>query len=161
MSTPFAPPSSPSDGIKWADLAGSLLLIEPLSVETNIQTAYGAADAVRANVVVLDGAQAGTEYNDTLIFPKLLQSQVRSNIGTKVLGRLGTGQGKPGQSPPWLLSEANEADQQVGMAWLNRQIAAPAPAQQQPAAQYPPPAAMGQQQGQQWPQQQQPASVPF
>lgn len=135
---PFAAPAAPGSGISWADFQGALLMITPKSVETGIQTAYGVSDAVKADVVVLDGPHAPAEIGDTLVFPKLLQSQLSSRIGQRVLGRLGQGQGKPGQSPPWLLSEATDQDKQVGIQWLNRQsgqqIAQPA-AQQQPAAQ--------------------------
>ena len=116
-SNPFATPATAS-GISWKDLKGSLLLITPHSVEEGIKTAYGESDAIRADVVILDGDQAGEEYADTLIFPRVLQSQVRSRIGSKVLGRLGQGNAKGNQDPPWLLAEATEADIAVGKAHL-------------------------------------------
>lgn len=114
----FASPSSPSGGITWADHKGSLLLIEPLAAETGIQTSFGSADAVRANVYVLDGPGAGQEHPDTLVFPKLLQSQLKGQIGAKVLGRLGQGNAKPGQSAPWLLEEATADDIAKAEAWV-------------------------------------------
>ena len=61
---------------------------------------------------------------DTLVFPKLLQSQLRSQIGKKVLGRLGQGSAKPGQSAPWLLNEASADDIAKAEAWVR---ANPAP----------------------------------
>lgn len=171
---PFAPPAPPGEGIAWPDLLGSLLLINVISAETGIQTSYGAADAIRADVTVLDGPNAGKEHLDTLIFPKVLQSQLRARVGGKVLGRLTQGQAKPGQSAPWLLAEATEQDQQTAMAWLNRQMSAPAqpdPNQQQqpPQAAAQPPQQQAWPQGQptqqQWPQQQpqggQGQKVPF
>ena len=130
--TPFATPAAPGSGISWADYNGRLLLIEPHAVKTDIQTSFGPSDAVQADVVVLDGDDAGTEYPDTLIFPKVLQSQVAGRIGQKVLGRLGQGQAKPGQSAPWMLAEATADDIALGQRWLNHkatQVAAPAPAQ--------------------------------
>lgn len=96
-----------ASGIKWAEIKGSLLLIEPLSVEDSIKTAYGDASAVKANVIVLDGDQAGTTYSETLIFPKLLQSAVKGAIGDQVIGRLSQGVAKPGQSAPWTLEDAS------------------------------------------------------
>lgn len=126
MSSPFAGPAS-AVGIKWADINGSLVLVDVKSHETGIQTAFGTSDAVRADVVVLDGPQQGTEYPDCLIFPKGLQAQLRPRTGQKVLGRVGQGAAKPGQSAPWLLTEATPADQQVGMQWLNQnQLTPPA-----------------------------------
>jgi len=41
-----------------------------------------------------------------------------------VLGRLGQGQGKPGQSAPWLLQEASADDIAKAEAWV-RQNATP------------------------------------
>jgi hypothetical protein len=150
-SNPFAAPAPPGEGITWQEHNGVLLLIEPAAYEQTVSTSYGDTDAVRATVTVLDGPKAGEVYEDTLIFPRLLISQTRSKINEKVLGRLGQGQAKPGQSPPWLLQEATEQDVQVGVAYLNQrqqgQIAQPAPAAQP--------------QGDQWPQQaQQPQGQP-
>lgn len=128
--TPFAAPSSAA-GITWADLNGALLIIDVKSVETGIRTLHGDSDAVRADVTVIDGTQTGTVYTDTLVFPKVLQSQLRGNVGQKVLGRLGQGQAKPGQSAPWLLSEATADDTKTAMDWLNRNSLS-TPAQAQP-----------------------------
>lgn len=153
MSTPFAPPSPPGSGIDFKELNGALLLIEVISIETGIQTSFGSNDAVRADVHVLDGPKAGERFLDTLIFPKVLQGQLKRSVGQKVLGRLGQGQAKPGQSPPWLLAEATPQDQQVGVQYLNSQLAQPQQPQQTPAPQQ-------QQQG--WGQQgQQGGNVPF
>lgn len=114
----FDQPSAPSGGITWADLKGKLLLIDVLAVEHGITTAFGERDAVRANVTVFD-AEPET-YNDTLIFPKLMQSQLRGKVGTKVLGRLGQGQAKPSQSAPWLLDAATADDVAKAEAWVRK-----------------------------------------
>ena len=156
MTMPFASPAAPGDGITWTDLNGCLLLIDVLSIETGIKTSFGDADAVRANVAVLDGMQAGTEYADTLVFPKVLQGQLKSRVGQKVLGRLGQGAQKPGQSPPWMLFEATEADQQLGLTWLQRTVTAPAAPQPQQPQQQPP---VNQTPQQQWAQQSAGAAV--
>lgn len=136
---PFAAPAAPSDGIKWADYEGRLLVIEPLSDEKGIQTSFGDADAVKATVHVIDGQSA--THNDVLVFPKILASQLRPRIGEKVIGRLGRGQAKPGQSAPWILSDATAQDIDTGVQWLNtqqsNQFATAAPTQQ-PQAGTPP-----------------------
>jgi hypothetical protein len=121
----FATPAT-ATGIDWNDANGSLLLIEPLSIEVAVKTSLGEKDAVRANVAVLDGTLAGEQYSDVLIFPRVLQGQVRSRLGQKVLGRLGQGVAKAGQSAPWMLSEATEADTRLGMQWIARGVQAPA-----------------------------------
>jgi hypothetical protein len=118
MSNPFSNPASAS-GIQWEGLLGKLLLIEPLSLETGINTSNGVRDAVRADVVVIDAEGDGPEeLKDTLIFPRVLISQTRSLIGEKVLGRLAQGEAKPGQNPPWKLLEATEADVEIGVRYL-------------------------------------------
>lgn len=114
----FASPGTPGSGIKLADHLGALLLVEVLGVETGIPTTFGDSDAVKANVHVIDGDGAGTDYDDTLIFPKVLQSQLKKSVGQKVLGRLGQGQAKPGQSAPWLLNEATAEDVTKAEAWV-------------------------------------------
>jgi hypothetical protein len=124
MSDDFAAPSTAS-GIKWADLKGSLLLIKVHGIEPAIKTVHGDTAAVRADVIVLDGSEAGTAYNDTLIFPKVLQSQVKGNVGGMVLGRLGQGVAKPGQSAPWTIDAATEADKGVAREHLAKSNPAP------------------------------------
>jgi hypothetical protein len=126
----FISAAPPSGGITWADHKGKLLVIEPLSFEAGIQTSFGVADAVKANVHVLTGPGEGEEFAETLIFPKLLASQAKSNIGKKVVGRLSQGQQKPGQSPPWMLDPATEEDIEKAKSYLaNRGVtSAAAPA---------------------------------
>lgn len=124
MTDPFGSPAS-ADGIKWEALKGSLLLVAPSSFETDINTVHGPANAVKATVSVLDGDQADEVYIDTLIFPKVLISQTKGSIGGMVLGRLGQGQKKPGQSPPWTLIEAVDADKVVARAYLAKNAEAP------------------------------------
>lgn len=117
--TEFVSAAPPSGGIKFDDYKGSLLVIEPLSAETGIQTAFGVADAVKANVYAITGAGTSDDYEDCLIFPKVLAGQLRSQIGKKVVGRLGQGQAKPGQSAPWVLEPAGPEDLQKAQEWMN------------------------------------------
>ena len=140
---PFAAPAPPGEGIQWQEFNGALLLIEPQEEQKGIQTKFGTADAVRAHVSVVDGPKAGETYLDTLIFPKLLAQQTRSRIGEKLLGRLGQGVAKNGQSPPWLLNEATPQDIELGKQWM-------ANSQPQPTSAAPP-----------QPQGQQAGNVPF
>lgn len=115
----FVSAAPPSGGIKFDDYKGTLLVIEPLSVEAGIQTAYGSADAVKANVYAITGPGSSDDYEDCLIFPKVLAGQLKSQIGKKVVGRLGQGQAKPGQSAPWLLEPAGDDDLAKAQEWLN------------------------------------------
>lgn len=117
MSESFSGPAS-SSGINWADLKGALLLFTVTKQELDVQTTFGPADPIRADVAVLDGTEAGTEYADTLVFPKALIGQLKPKIGGRVLGRLGQGQSKPGQSPPWLIGDFTDADAKIATAYL-------------------------------------------
>lgn len=119
----FVSAAPPSGGINWTDLKGKLLVVEPLSVETGIKTAFGDSDAVRANVHVITGPGESEDYDDSLVFPKLLQSQLRGQIGKKVVGRLGSGVAKPGQSAPYLLDEATPDDLAKAQEWLSKRAA--------------------------------------
>lgn len=116
----FSQPSAPSGGVNWSDHKGKLLLVEPLSFEPGIKTSFGDADAVKANVYAIEADEA---FEDTLIFPKLLVSQTKGQIGAKVLGRLGQGQAKPGQSAPWLLEEATADDIAKAEEWVKARAA--------------------------------------
>jgi hypothetical protein len=140
MSNPFAAPASAS-GIQWSDLLGRLLVIEPKGVEKDIQTSLGAKDAVRADVHVIDGPSPSS-HDDVLIFPRVLISQTSSKVGEMVLGRLGQGQAKPGQSAPWQIQAPSEQDIAAGVAWLEQRktnpFASAAPAQAGTPAGQPP-----------------------
>jgi hypothetical protein len=124
MSDDFKNPGS-TEGVQWADHKGSLLLFKVHSVELGISTQFGDTDAVRADVVILDGANEGTVITDTLVFPKVLQSQIKGAVGSMVLGRLGQGQAKKGQSAPWKLADAEEADKVIAREYLAANSAAP------------------------------------
>ena len=113
---PFTTPATVGTGVKWAELNGHLLVIEPKSVD-NVATAYGTSDAVRADLHDLD---TGDEYPDILIFPKILISQTRSRVGQMILGRLGQGTARPGQSAPWKLVDPTPADIAQAQAWLDK-----------------------------------------
>lgn len=116
----FVSAAPPSGGITWADHKGKLLIIEPISFESGIQTSFGAADAVKAHVHVLTGPGESEDFAEALVFPKLLASQLKSQIGNKVVGRLNQGMAKPGQSAPWLLDEASADDLTKAQEWLDK-----------------------------------------
>jgi hypothetical protein len=113
----FAAPAA-SSGIQWDTLKGALLIVEPVEVVHDLATTYGTANAVRATVSVIDGPNAGEVYEDTLVFPKVLQSQLSSRLGQKVLGRLVQGVAKGNQSPPWKLETGNDLDVNTATQWL-------------------------------------------
>jgi hypothetical protein len=119
----FEQPAEPSAGLEWGDLLGSLLIIDVHEVVRGVMTTFGPKDPVRADIRVVDGPHAGDEHLDTLIFPVVLVSQTAPMVGKKVLGRLGQGQGKPGQKPPWRLADATPEDAVKATEFLTSQPA--------------------------------------
>jgi len=130
--SPFLAPASASGGIDLDSVLGSLLLVTVLGQEHGVQTVHGPADPIRANVAVLDGDHKGEEHEDVLLFPRVLISQLRPRVGGNVLGRLEKGTARTGQSAPWILAEATEADVAIGTAYLAGKVSTPASANTAP-----------------------------
>lgn len=108
-----APASGSGDKLPLAELKGSLLRIDVHELKNGMQTSFGPADAVACTVAVLDGPRKADVFSDALVFPKVLASQLRPSLGKVVLGRLGQGQAKPGQSAPWMLTAPTTDDIEV------------------------------------------------
>jgi hypothetical protein len=114
-------PASPK-GLNLEELRSSLLLIEALRFEANVQTSYGEMDAVACHVFVVDGEHAGERFRDKLIFPKMLVSQLKGQVGTGeyTCGRLIKGVAlKKGQSDPWLIDDPSDADLEAAAKFLD------------------------------------------
>lgn len=118
----FEKPAS-ATGITWEDHKGKLLLIEPKQVEDNVPTSFGDKQAVRADITVVDGPESPIEFHESLIFPGVLISQTRPMVGKKVLGRLGQGQAKQGQRPPWRLDDPSDDDIKQATAYIEKRQA--------------------------------------
>ena len=101
---------------KLADHEGALLLITPRSLEEGIETAYGESDAIKADIVVLTktNGKALDEpevHEGALIFQRVVIGQLESAIGKRmVLGKVGRGVAKKGQSAPFLIEKADDDD---------------------------------------------------
>lgn len=122
--------SAAPGGDNWSlkerpELVGKLHIIEPLSIERDVKTDYGVSDATRANVYVLLSPTESETFEDTLIFQKVLQSQLRKHVGTGsvVVGRpfSDVDHQKRGQSAPWKLAEATEGDLKKATTFLTAQ----------------------------------------
>jgi len=125
MST-FDDPASGGDALPLADLLGATLVIQAHEAITDLVTSFGVTNPVRATVTVIDGTHAGQVYTDTLIFPKVLASALRSKVGgAPVAGKLGKGNAKPGQSAPWILEPLTDAEKKKAAAAYAK-ISAPA-----------------------------------
>ena len=130
---PFSNPAEPTGGDKLPlkELLGSLLLFTVHEHVRGIETTFGISDAVRCDVAALDGDHKGEVYADSLVFPRVLQSQLAPNIGGMVLGRLGQGTAKPGKNAAWILDDPSDDDRDAGRKYLSY-VAAQAPAADAP-----------------------------
>jgi hypothetical protein len=124
MTDPFSTPPPPGGGIDYSELKGSLLLVSVRADEPAVPTKYGPADAIRADVDVLDGANRGDHNDDVLMFGKVIYNQLKRSVGGKILGRLGQLPAVGSNNPAWVLEDATEADKAIARAHL----AAAAPA---------------------------------
>lgn len=118
----FAQPAAGTgDSISWEENKGALLMIKPTGTEETT-TEYGETTVVVADIVVLDGPNEGTKYEQNWIFPKVLQSQTKKyiNTGQIALGRLGQGEKKPGKSAPWMLQDFTPQDAELAQAYINK-----------------------------------------
>lgn len=114
--------------IKWDELNGRLLLVYPHSLEKDVETEYGAKDAIRADVIVLDGPNAPEEIMDCLVFPGGLQGQIRNNIGKgrPNLGRLSQEPSGKG-NPKWVLSAVGAKEKAIASAYISKRPVADDP----------------------------------
>jgi hypothetical protein len=101
------------------ELNGRLLLLKPTRVEIGVSTTLGPKDVTVADVHTLDGPSPEV-FGEAFVWPKVLQAQLRSTVGTGryVLGRLGQGVAKPGQSAPWVLSDPTDAERESARKYL-------------------------------------------
>jgi hypothetical protein len=134
----FQQPSAGGDKIPFADLVGSLALFWVREHRPSIITAFGEKDAVACDVHILDGPQAGTVYENSLIFQGALIGSLKPAAGgDPVLARIGQGTAKPGQNPPYILMPFTAADAAAATAYIQRM---PKPFQAPANGQTPPPA---------------------
>jgi len=100
--------ASPSTGggtvLKPADVEGHLLVVEPVEFIASMATSMGESDAV--SVTVYDITTQET-HESVLWFSRVLVGSLKGRIGQKVLGVMGKGEAKPGQTAPWVLKDAS------------------------------------------------------
>lgn len=108
--------------VEWEQLKGRLLMIYPRSKEVVPTTDYGDKDAIRADLVVLDGPDAPKEMPDILVFPMRLLGQLRATTGTgrPVVGRLEQGEEKVKGNYPWELRKATDDEKQKARDYINK-----------------------------------------
>lgn len=121
----FGDPGERSN-FKLADHEGALILFTPRSLEEDIETSFGESDAIKADVVVLANAKGKVldepiEESGVLIFQRVVIGQLSDAIGKRrVLGTIGRGQAKKGQSAPFIIVPATDDEKATARAYLKK-----------------------------------------
>lgn len=114
------------DQFKNADHVGDLVaFISP--ERKQISTSYGESDAtVCRYAVVIDSPRSdtiGDVYDEAIIFGNLGRDAYGGGQAKVVLGRIAMGTAKAGQSAPYILNPADEAEKAKAAAWLDSNAA--------------------------------------
>lgn len=92
-----------NDFFKVADNEGRLVLVQGTDFLPQQESQHGLVDVAEADVVILDGPDAGTAFDGARFFQAALRSNVKRTIGKDpLLGRIGKGPKKAGKSEPWI-----------------------------------------------------------
>lgn len=93
--------------VRITDYAGELLAVYPSEYVPCVFVGDKGEDVagVRLDYVVCSGADAGTEVRDGLILGKILVDSLSRKLGQAVILKLGQGEKKGKNSPPWISLE--------------------------------------------------------
>lgn len=115
---PWKPAAAPSSQFSLANYVGELLLVCIGGVHEQWRLNSGdIIPAVRANVVVLSGPDAGREWLDSLMFAVIVVDQARNDAGGIVLARVCAKRGRGNNDMYWLDSNVTPADDQLARSW--------------------------------------------
>lgn len=109
---------------KLSDHEGALLLITPRELVEGIETSFGESNAVKADIVVLTKTNGKVlaepeEHEGALIFQRVVIGQLESKINKgRVLGTVGRGVAKKGQSAPFLIELADDEQKDIARAYI-------------------------------------------
>lgn len=124
-----APPAAGGDRFRNADHEGRLLVVKVKGVEEGVETDNGTADVIVAHVTIIDGPEAGAEFDDAWLFGRVLYGQLKRRVGRTLLGRLGKGEARKSQSPPWVLEPATDEETAYATRYMSERMRPPAPSQ--------------------------------
>lgn len=125
--TPSQAKAEASDQWKIAEATGILLMVTPTEYKTGVPSPYVKkdgtmlTDVVVAQVVEIDGPNAGTVHDNCWIFQGVLIAQTKGVVGKgRVLGRLVIAPStKPGFKGAFTLADATPEDVAAAQAYVN------------------------------------------
>ncbi len=114
---------SPATGEQFTikNYVGALCIFAVNEFLPQFPTKYGNNDALKCEIVVLDGPNAGNHYEQAILFGRALMAQLKTKIGGKpVLGRLVQNQAdaKMGQSAPYRVTDPTDEDKTKASEWV-------------------------------------------
>lgn len=127
FTTPSQAQAEGSDKWKIASAKGVLLMVTPTEYKTGVPSPYTKKDGTKltdvvvAQVVEIDGSDAGTVHDNVWIFQGVLISQLKAAVAkSRVLGRLFIGPPTgPGMSGPFTLADPTPEDVVAAQAYVN------------------------------------------
>lgn len=117
MTSPWKPANTPSSQFSLGNYVGNLMLVAVGGCHEGWQLNQNTVPAVRANVVILDGPDAGKEWLDALMFAVMVVDQFRHEAGNVVLGRVVAKRGRGNNDMYWINPEVTAQDDQWAQAW--------------------------------------------
>jgi hypothetical protein len=119
----FATLSNDMATVRPNDVEGHLLVVEPQEFRQGVQTSMGESDAVVCRV---HDITVGETYDDVMWFSRVLVGRLSKRVGQRVIGMMGKGEAKPGQTAPWIIVDASKEPKAVKAAteYLTGQVAA-------------------------------------
>lgn len=78
--------NKPAEMFRAADHIGTVVAFDVIEVVDGIVTRFGEATAVKADVVICSGLQAGRDFPGSLIFQAGLKGALADYIGQQVVG---------------------------------------------------------------------------
>ena len=111
MTTPWGKPPAAAFEFGLADHVGVLAFFIVGGMHASMATSFGEKDGVRCAIVMLDGPEAGREFEDIVLFNTRPVARLRNSAGNIILARIGMGQGKGGNNAPIELIEATPQDE--------------------------------------------------
>lgn len=118
MSNDWDDPAEP-DFFVIKDHVGSLVIIAVNEFFEKMSTSMGERDTIKAEIAVVDGPGKDKRFPDGLLFGAKIVPQLRAKLGgAPVLGTIGRGTAKAGQSAPYILIPASDEDKAKASNWV-------------------------------------------
>lgn len=83
----------------------------------------GEAEFIVADITIVEGPNAGEQFDDAWLFGRVLFGQLKRKIGRTFVGRIVKGQAQKGKSAPWQLDPVDAETTQRAVEFMRKLIA--------------------------------------